>query len=124
MKPARELPPHLHRGADAEQSALAYLRARGLELVARNYRCSSGELDLVMLDRRELVFVEVRYRNSDRFGGATRSVDSAKQRKLRRAGEVFLQQHPKLAFTACRFDVIALEGDAPGYRIDWISDAF
>ena len=118
------LPPHLHRGADAEKSALKYLESNGLRLVERNYRCPGGELDLVMLDQRELVLVEVRYRRSGQFGGAARSVDAGKQRKLRRAGEVFLQHHPGLSFSGCRFDVVAVTGVAPGYCIDWISDAF
>ena len=123
MKRSRPLPPHLHRGADAEKSALQYLRANGLQLVEQNYRCAAGELDMVMLDNRELVFVEVRYRGSERFGGAARSVDAGKQRKLRRAGESFLQTYAG-PFTGCRFDVVAVTGAAPGYRMDWISDAF
>jgi len=118
------LPEHLHRGVDAENSALAHLQANGLQLVERNYRCAVGELDMVMLDRQALVFVEVRYRRSGRFGGAAHSVDAGKQRKLRRAGEVFLQDRSGLPFTLCRFDVVAVTGTAPDYQIDWISDAF
>ncbi len=131
------LPPHLRRGRAAENSALAHLQSNGLQLVARNYRCPGGELDMVMLERRELVFVEVRYRGSERFGGAAPSVDAGKQRKLRRAGESFLQHHPDLAFNGCRFDVVAVSGGGGGgggkgggdtasaeYRIDWIRDAF
>ena len=118
------LPSHLHRGADAEKSALKYLKSNGLRLVERNYRCPAGELDLVMLDQRELVFVEVRYRRSGEFGGAARSVDAGKQRKLRQVGEGFLQHHSRLSFNGCRFDVVAVTGAAPGYHIDWIRDAF
>ena len=117
------LAPHLRRGADAERSALEYLQARGLQLVERNYRCAAGELDMVMLDERELVFVEVRYRATDSFGGAAPSVDAGKQRKLRRAGESFLQTC-ELPFSGCRFDVVAVSGAAPGYQFEWISDAF
>ena len=124
MNPAPSPPPHLHRGADAEKAALVYLKARGLRLLEKNYRCSAGELDLVMLDQQELVFVEVRYRCSDQFGGAASSVGADKQRKLRHSGEYFLQNHPNLSFGGCRFDVVAIAGTAPEYRIDWISDAF
>ena len=116
-------PPHLRRGADAERAALAYLECRGLQLLERNYRCPAGELDLVMLERRELVFVEVRYRRDERFGGAAFSVDAGKRRKLRRTGEDFLQHHPRLVYDGCRFDVVAVTGAAE-YRFDWISDAF
>lgn len=118
------LPPHLHRGVDAEKAALAYLESRGLRLLERNYRYPAGELDMVMLDQRQLVFVEVRYRRTDRFGGAAPSVDADKRRKLRWAGEAFLQHHPRLSFDGCRFDVVAVTGTAPEYRFDWISDAF
>ncbi len=124
MKRNKLSPPHLQRGADAEKSARKYLESNGLRLLTKNYRCPGGELDLVMLDDQELVFVEVRYRNSEQFGGAARSVDAGKQRKLRLAGEVFLQEHPRLAFSGCRFDVMAVSGDAPGYGIEWIRDAF
>ena len=118
------LPPHLHRGIDAEKAALAYLESRGLRLLERNYRCPAGELDIVMLEQKQLVFVEVRYRRTDQFGGAAPSVDSDKRRKLRWAGETFLQHHPRLSFDGCRFDVVAVTGGAPKYRFDWISDAF
>ncbi len=118
------LPPHLHRGVDAEKAALKYLQSNGLRLLARNYRCAGGELDLVMLERQELVFVEVRYRSSQQFGGALPSVDADKQQKLRHSGEAFLQEHPRQPYAACRFDVVAVSGDAPKYRIDWIRDAF
>ena len=122
--PAAAAPAHLQRGADAEDAALAHLQSRGLELLERNYRCPAGELDLVFLARDELVFVEGRYRNTDKFGGAAHSVDAAKQRKLRRAGESFLQTRAGLAFSNCRFDVVAVTGAGPAYQIDWIRDAF
>lgn len=121
---AAPAPAHLRRGADAEDAALTHLQSRGLKLVQRNFRCAAGELDLVMLERSVLAFVEVRYRHSDQFGGAARSVDAAKQQKLRHAGEAFLQTCGALQFTACRFDVVAVCGDGPAYTIDWIADAF
>lgn len=124
MTITKPLPPHLNRGADAEKAARHYLESRGLRMLEQNYRCPAGELDMVMLDQQELVFVEVRYRNSEQFGGAAPSVNAHKQRKLRCAGEDFLQHHPRLPFNGCRFDVMAISGDAPGYHIDWISDAF
>ncbi len=121
---ATRLAAHLRRGQDAERAARRYLESRGLSMIARNYRCARGELDLVMRVGRELVFVEVRYRASHQFGGAARSVDAPKQQKLRVAAEMFLQENAKLAFDTCRFDVIALTGAPPDYRIDWIDNAF
>jgi putative endonuclease len=103
--------------------ARRYLEGQGLRIVARNWRCRHGEIDLVMLDRAsgdgELVFVEVRYRRSERFGGALASVDRHKQRRLRAAAGQYLQSHP--TELPCRFDVLAIgDGDA----VHWIRSAF
>ena len=119
----KKLAGHLQRGIQAEQTALNFLESNGLKLVMRNFRCAGGELDMIMFDERELVFVEVRYRNSEQFGGAAISVDRNKQLKLKKASETFLQTHA-ISYTGCRFDVVALSGGSPNYKIDWIRDAF
>lgn len=85
-----------------------------------NYRCRWGEIDLVMRERDTLVFVEVRYRNSERFGGATGSVDSAKRQRLYRAASDYIARL-RGPVPATRFDVVAL---GPGDRIEWINGAF
>lgn len=107
------------KGADKERLAQTYLEAQGLRLVTSNYRCRRGEIDLVMRDGQTLVFVEVRYRASERFGGAAASVGLAKQRRLQAAAGHFLQGHGNAL--PCRFDVLAI---GAGDRIDWIRDAF
>lgn len=106
-------------GAGKERLALVYLESQGLRLIASNYRCRLGEIDLVMRDTATLVFVEVRFRASDRFGGAAASIGVAKQRRLIAAAGFFLQY--KSLDLPCRFDVIAI---GAGDRIDWIRDAF
>ena len=110
------------QGDAAEDSALAYLQARGLRLAARNYRTpgrGGGEIDLVMWDRDgTLVFVEVRKRASRAFGGAAGSVTWDKQRRI-----VFAARHYLLRLQApppCRFDVISIEGGG----IQWMRAAF
>lgn len=111
-------------GARYEDIALAHLERAGLALVARNYRCRYGEIDLVMRDRDVIVFVEVRYRRSGGFGGGIDSVDAAKRAKLVRAARAFLADHPRLADAACRFDVIAIGDDARAPSLDWRRNAF
>jgi len=110
-------------GEADEDRALRYLQARGLSVVARNYRCKGGEIDLVLHDTAGvLVFVEVRARvarSTQRFGGAAASVTPAKQRRLIAAAEDFLARQPD-DVPACRFDVIAIDGA----RITWMRDAF
>jgi putative endonuclease len=107
------------RGQDAERSACAYLERRGLVLVERNFRTRRGEIDLVMRQGRDLVFIEVRYRSNHRFGGGLESVDAAKRRRLIAAAQEYLQRHGNRC--AARFDVVAMDADG---RIDWIRNAF
>ena len=110
-------------GRAGEATALAYLQRAGLRLVLRNFRCKGGEIDLVMLDGATLVFVEVRYRSSEQFGGAAASVTWRKQRRLANAAEYLLLTRPELRRYAARFDVDAIAA-APEYRINWIKSAF
>lgn len=106
-------------GEAKEQAACRYLEGQGLYLVARHHRCRHGEIDLIMRDADTLVFVEVRYRRSQRFGGAAQSVDIHKQRRLTAAAGHYLQRHPSTL--PCRFDVLAIGAND---RIDWIRHAF
>lgn len=108
------------RGASAERLARAWLEDRGLRLREANYRCRWGEIDLVMEDGDTLVFVEVRYRNSMRYGGALGSIDVHKRKRLCRAAAEYLARQ-RGRERAGRFDVIALD---PEGRIEWIADAF
>lgn len=80
-----------------------------------------GELDLIVLDGSELVFVEVRARSGFAFGGAAASVGPSKQARLRRAAQLFLlKRFGQGRWPVCRFDVIALESN----ELNWIKNAF
>lgn len=111
-------------GRAAEDRALKELSAAGLRLVARNFRCRLGEIDLVMREGDTLVFVEVRQRRNARFGDAAESVTAAKQRKLQAAAAMFVAWHPAWRDMPMRFDLFALDGDADGaYRapgVKWL----
>ena len=113
------------RGRAAEDLAAAYLKSRGLELIARNVRCRAGELDLVCLEGALLVIVEVRQRTRRDFGGALASVTGRKQGKIIRTARYLLQSSPALRSRRMRFDVLGVDGE-PGAasRIIWITDAF
>ena len=112
-------------GVAAEDFALEYLRAAGLKLVARNYACRGGELDLVMVDGSTLVLVEVRYRSRDDFGGAAASITWAKQRRIAHAARHLLMMRTDLRRHRARFDVIAVTGGAGrAPQIEWIKAAF
>ena len=112
-------------GIAAEQQALHYLQAQGLQLLAQNWRCKRGELDLVMLDGDTVVFVEVRYRKHAQWGGALASIDERKRQKLILAAQFFLQKEHRWADRPCRFDVVAMESTPSGTAdLTWLKNAF
>jgi putative endonuclease len=110
-------------GAAHERAAAEWLRKAGLGIVARNFTCRHGEIDIVARDGEVLVFVEVRYRLHRDFGGALASVDARKQARIVSAARWYLAQHPREARRACRFDVLALGGTGP-YEFHWERAAF
>lgn len=117
------------RGDAIEAAARTHLLRAGLRELARNASYRGGELDLVMLDSGRsgetvVVFVEVRYRGGQAFGGGAASVDARKRRKLVRAAQLFLLSHPRLADAACRFDVVEASGDPGAPVLHWLRDAF
>lgn len=113
-------------GRSAEDAAANFLESRQLTILFRNYRCRTGEIDIVAETNDGVVVIaEVRLRASTTYGGGAASVDWRKQRRLQRAACHLLAKHPALARRALRFDVLDLapEGTA-SYRIDWIRHAF
>lgn len=108
------------RGAAAEDLAAAYLGARGVRILARNYRLKGGEIDLVGELGGTLLFVEVRLRSRSDFGGAAASVTRSKQRRLMLAAHHYLQRHGE---RPCRFDCVLMDRLDPA-RIEWLRDAF
>ncbi len=108
-------------GHHYEQQALVYLNQQGLTLRARNYRCKVGEIDLIMHDQNQLVFVEVRYRRSVHYGGARASINASKQKKIRLTAHHFmLKNHINCHDQWFRFDVVAFDNN----QISWIRSAF
>lgn len=110
------------KGAAAEDLALQHLERAGLRLRERNFRIPRGEIDLIMEEGGQTIFVEVRYRRSQAFGGAAESVNYAKQRRIAIAAAVYLGRFGSRP-PPCRFDVLALTGEG-GESIEWIRDAF
>ena len=115
---------HLLAGEDAEQAACDFLLAKQFKLIERNVRYPFGEIDLLMHDDKELVFVEVRFRRNQRFGGGVESVTPSKQKKMANAAQAWLSSHKQYANAACRFDVLALDWHQNAFRIDWVKSAF
>ena len=98
------------------------MQAAGFSIVARNFRCRAGELDIVARRGEMLVIAEVRLRSHADYGGAAASITHEKRRRIVRAARFLLRTRPALAELAVRFDILLLS-DAGG-EIKWIEAAF
>jgi len=114
-----------HRfGQDSELMAEQFLRAKGYRIVARNLKTQLGELDIIAEDNGVLVFVEVKGRATEAFGGALLAVDRRKQAKLLKLAAQYLARH-HLSDRFCRFDVVLVQGvPSEGGCIEHLQNAF
>lgn len=111
-------------GLGAENTALQYLIKKGMKFIEKNYFCKMGEIDLIMQDNDQIVFVEVRYRQRSSHGSAADSITPAKMQKIIRAATLYLQQTNLLNRVSGRFDVIAIDATGEHQRITWYKNAF
>jgi len=112
-------------GERGEEAAKAFLRRRGIRILAENFVCAAGEIDLIGREREILGFFEVKARTSDAFGPPQLAVHRRKQRQIVRAAQWYLAEQ-RMIDVPCRFDVLAVTfpegGGSP--RVDWVPDAF
>ena len=113
-------------GAWGEQIAAEYLRKKHYRIIAAGYRSRFGEIDLIVADRKYLVFVEVKLRKSASYAMAREYVNAAKQRRIRTTAEIYLSENPTLLQP--RFDVIEIYAEqgteTPRPIINHLEDAF
>ena len=115
---------HAVIGSEGERAAAEFLEARGYRILERNYRTRLGEIDLVAEEGRTLVFVEVKVRRNDRFGGPAAAITSAKQARIARLAQQYVISR-RLGERPCRFDVVLIWGDDPKTRrIELLPGAF
>jgi putative endonuclease len=107
-------------GDIAEEKACLFLKAKGFSFVDRNYRSPFGEIDLIMKDNEEIVFIEVRSRRDTLYGTAIESINRIKQQKVMKSALCYLQKRKWLDKVNYRFDVV---GCSPTH-IEWIKNAF
>lgn len=110
-------------GRRGERAAEKHLRRNGYRIVARNFRAAGAEIDLVALDGRTLVFVEVKTRRSRAAGAPEEAVDERKQRRLRRAAEAFAMRY-RAEDREMRFDIVAVDASGRRLRIELLRNAF
>lgn len=107
-------------GSCYEEMVAAFLQKQGILILERNYRCRSGEIDIVAKDGRYLVFVEVKYRSSSASGSALEAIDEKKAVRVRRVAAFYLHAHRYPENTPCRFDAAGIDGE----RLTYIKNAF
>jgi putative endonuclease len=120
---ARTPDPRRRLGSVGEDAAAQWYEARGFEIVDRNWRVREGEIDLVVLRGRTIVFCEVKTRTSDRFGAPVESVTAAKQRRLRALAARWLAAHPT-SRGEVRFDVASVTPAGASPAVAVIEAAF
>jgi len=120
------VPPNRELGLQFEILAEDYLRARGCRPVIRNFRSRGGEIDLIVTEKKTLVFVEVKYRTKSNYGHPNESVTPKKQNNIIKTAQLFLQKNPKYAMHDARFDVVSIILEKPDDEpiIEWLRGAF
>ncbi|MCP4270535.1 MAG: YraN family protein [Gammaproteobacteria bacterium] len=111
-------------GKQAEDFAAKLLMAKGLTLLEQNVNFRVGEIDLIMQDQKTLVFVEVRRRKHQQFGGAIGSITASKKKKLTRAALLYLQKNKLMDKVPCRFDLVAITDQNSQLQGQWIKNIF
>lgn len=107
-------------GAIAEQAIRTYLQGKGIVILEMNYRCKQGEVDVIAKDQEYYVFIEVKYRNSTKYGDPQEAVGYAKQRRISKTALYYLYSHGLGEYTPVRFDVAAIVRN----KMHYYKDAF
>lgn len=107
-------------GQAGEKIAEEYLKEHGYKIIGRNFSCRHGEIDLIAKDGEELVFVEVKYRQSENFGKAQEAVNFKKLQKLIRTAQYYLVVHNKISENY-RIDMVAINRK-PNFEIELIKN--
>ncbi len=110
-------------GAEGERAAEKFLRRRRYTILARNYRCAAGEVDLIALDGAAVVFIEVKTRTQAAFGNPLEAVGPRKQRQVVRAAQYYLAEH-RLHDRDARFDVIGVWWQNGRLQCELVKNAF
>ena len=107
-------------GSHYESRVAAFLQKQGFHILEQNFRCRSGEIDLIARDGRYLVFIEVKYRRTGNAGTALEAIDARKASQVRRIAEIYLHQKRYSEEIPVRFDAAGVDGE----HITYIKNAF
>lgn len=107
-------------GSHYEEQVAAFLKQKGYEILEKNFRCRSGEIDLIARDGRYLVFIEVKYRRNSDSGTSLEAIDHKKAAQVRKIAGIYLYRRKYPENMPCRFDAAGVDGD----KITYIKNAF
>ena len=107
-----------------EKTAESFLLDQGLKLLHRNFSSRLGEIDLIMEDDKTIVFVEVKYRQSNQHGSGADAVTFHKQNRISLTAGWYLAKNPHRSEQFCRFDVLSIDSGKKDEGICWIKNAF
>jgi len=107
-------------GSYYETKVAAFLEKQGMTILEQNFRCRTGEIDLIARDGSYLVFIEVKFRKSAFAGYALEAIDKSKAARIRTPAASYLYSHKLPEETPCRFDAAGVDGET----ITYIKDAF
>ncbi|MBW7887659.1 MAG: YraN family protein [Bacteroidetes bacterium] len=119
----KEKPSKRAIGKNWEETAEQFLRAKGFEIIERNYVYNHGEIDLIAKENEEIVFIEVKFRNNARFGLPEEFVTPKKQERIRRTAEGFAAER-NITNISCRFDVVSIHMEKGKPTITHLRNAF
>jgi putative endonuclease len=111
-------------GRQGESMARVFFKKKGYNIVAHNFRCRFGEIDLILRKEHAFRFVEVKYRRSDEYGLPQESVQKRKQTKIRKTAVLWLKLRQLPMDTEVHFDVLAINQESGKILYDYIEDAF
>ena len=111
-------------GDGNEDLVCNYLKSQGLKIIARNFRCRQGEIDIIARDKEYLCFIEVKFRNSSDYGQPQEAVNYYKQRKISKVSRFYLYSKNLSFDTPIRYDVIAVSVNEGIKAVKWIKNAF
>jgi len=114
----------LRAGQRSEVIAREYLESQGLSYLASNVRYPFGELDLIMREQTNIIFVEVKYRRTKQYGGAIQSLSHKQAQRLQSAATAWLQHYDPKANLGCRFDLVAITGHLTATDCVWVKNIF
>lgn len=117
------MPTQAELGSHGEEVAVALLKRRKYKILERNYQCAVGEIDIIALDGKTLVFVEVKTRSTWAFGSPQAAVTPKKQRQLAKVAAYYLQER-RMGNRQARFDVVAVTAGTRAHEVEVIRNAF